>query len=221
MIVNIANFVNERVHLTTRTGADEDSRNLVDLFTQLKFQVEVHSDLTAQTMESALLTMSLVDHSEYDAFVCCILTHGELGVVYTSDCREVVILSITNFFTDANCPTLRGKPRLFFIQACQKGDDAWNSHQGLVSNQQRYRTTGPVSQAFDSPNLVESDLPREDPSNVDTTIKEVEYLPEMCQGVGSISVLDQITSAEHLIDSEYLSVETQNRFHQILHGKMF
>ena len=209
LIINIVNFVNARVHLTTRTGADADSSNLRDLFTQLRFQVEVHSDLTAQTMESVLLTMSLVDHSEYDAFVCCILTHGKLGVVYTSDGREVEILSITNFFTDSNCPTLRGKPRLFFIQACQRGDDPRDSHQRQVSNQQRYRTTGTVSQASDAPNSVESDIPREGPNNLETATKNVEDIPEMCRQVGSISVLDHITSVEHPLDSGYLSVDAE------------
>ena len=203
--MNIANFLSE--HLTSRHGADADTSNLMNLFTQLRFQVEVHRDVTAETMESLLLTMSLVDHSEYDALVCCILTHGKLGVVYTSDGREVEILSIANFFTDSHCSTLRGKPKLFFIQACQSGDDSEGSHQQPASNQQRNLESGPVLHASDAPNTAESDIPREILSDVKTATKETEVMPEMLGEVSSTSGLDHITSVEHSQDSGYLSVD--------------
>lgn len=91
------------------------------MFEDLHFTVDVHTDLNSRTLENLFLTMHLTDHSNYDAFVCCILTHGKLGVVYTSDGKAVEILSLVDYFSDRQCPSLKGKPKLFFIQACQRG----------------------------------------------------------------------------------------------------
>lgn len=94
---------------------------LQKLFEDLHFKVDVHTDLNSSTLENLFLTTHLIDHSDYDAFVCCILTHGKLGVVYTSDGKAVEILSLVDFFSDRQCSSLKGKPKLFFIQACQRG----------------------------------------------------------------------------------------------------
>jgi len=95
---------------------------LKQLFEDLKFDVEVHRDLTMETLQSLLLTLEDVDHSNYDAFACCFLTHGKLGVLYTSDAKPIRILDIVQFFDDEHCESLREKPKMFFIQACLTGE---------------------------------------------------------------------------------------------------
>lgn len=122
LIINIVNFNKGHQHLTQRRGAERDTEILRNLFEDLQFTVQVHVDVNFSTLEELLLTMHLMDHSKYDAFVCCILTHGKLGVVYTSDGKPVEILSLVDYFSDRQCPTLKGKPKMFFIQACQRGD---------------------------------------------------------------------------------------------------
>lgn len=99
------------------------SEILRKLFEDLHFVVQIHVDVNSTTLENLLLTMHVLDHSKYDAFVCCILTHGKLGVVYTSDGKPVEILSLVDYFSDRQCPTLKGKPKMFFIQACQRGQN--------------------------------------------------------------------------------------------------
>jgi len=94
---------------------------LKQLFEDLKFDVEIHNDLTFESLEMLLLTSSHCDHSNFDAFVCCFLTHGNLGVLYTSDVKAVRILDIVEYFDDIHCESLRGKPKMFFIQACLTG----------------------------------------------------------------------------------------------------
>lgn len=47
------------------------------------------------------------------------LSHGEKGCVLGTDGGEVLIRSLTQPFTSKQCPSLMGKPKLFFIQACQ------------------------------------------------------------------------------------------------------
>lgn len=87
--------------------------------------MEVHNDLTMDTLERLLLSSSCIDHSNYDAFVCCFLTHGKLGVLYTSDAKPIRILDIVGYFDDIHCESLRGKPKMFFIQACLTGKLKW------------------------------------------------------------------------------------------------
>lgn len=50
------------------------------------------------------------------------LSHGQKGCFYGADGATVKIQDVTQPFTSTRVPTLAGKPKLFFIQACQ-GDD--------------------------------------------------------------------------------------------------
>lgn len=63
--------------------------------------------------------MALDDHSQYDCFVCCIMSHGDQDCVYGADSRWVQIKEMISNFQPSRCPTLTGKPKLFFIQATQ------------------------------------------------------------------------------------------------------
>jgi caspase 7 len=49
------------------------------------------------------------------------MTHGDIGSIYTSSERYTIDV-VTLYFNDENCPSLKGKPRLFFIQACRGGE---------------------------------------------------------------------------------------------------
>lgn len=97
---------------------------LEELFTEkLKFQAVIHQNLKADEMKTTLLKVAInVDHSRYDCFVCCILSHGVLGSIYGVDGKTVEIKDLTNFFKGASCKSLQGKPKIFFIQACQGKD---------------------------------------------------------------------------------------------------
>lgn len=63
-----------------------------------------------------------MDHNNKDCFICCILSHGDEGIVYGTDGQKVSIFELTSYFTGSKCPSLAGKPKVFFIQACQ-GDN--------------------------------------------------------------------------------------------------
>ena len=47
------------------------------------------------------------------------LSHGEMGCVFGPDGQKVRLRDLTRPFTSGRSPTLAGKPKLFFIQACQ------------------------------------------------------------------------------------------------------
>ena len=71
---------------------------------------------------ATLEDISQWDHSNYDSFICCILTHGsDNDTLYGSDGIEIKIRSIMSLFYGNKARSLFGKPKIFFIQAC-RGD---------------------------------------------------------------------------------------------------
>lgn len=70
-------------------------------------------------MMQKLTAVALEDHSKYDCFVCCILSHGELDCVSGINGLTVKISKLMTNLQARSCPSLAGKPKLFFIQACQ------------------------------------------------------------------------------------------------------
>lgn len=59
------------------------------------------------------------DPKHGDAFICCILSHGKLGVVLGTDLKPLPIKQITRTFNATYHSALTNKPKVFFIQACQ------------------------------------------------------------------------------------------------------
>ncbi|XP_071108634.1 caspase-3-like [Haliotis cracherodii] len=109
--------------LATRHGTETDARRLRDLFQEIGFHVQQKDNLTdTQMLRQSHVVAYAEDHSGYSCFVCCILSHGSEnnhGSVYGVNCRDIAISSLTYPFQARNCPSLAGKPKLFFIQACQ------------------------------------------------------------------------------------------------------
>ncbi|KAM6236425.1 caspase-9 isoform 4-T4 [Spheniscus humboldti] len=76
-------------------------------------------------MVSELQKLARRDHSALDCCIVVILSHGCQtshiqfpGGIYGTDGKPIPIEKIVNYFNGSNCPSLRGKPKLFFIQAC-------------------------------------------------------------------------------------------------------
>ncbi|XP_046556040.1 caspase-8-like [Haliotis rubra] len=106
--------------MPNREGTHVDATNLLKTFTELYFDVRQYDNMKSTDMVRVLVNMALnVDHKEYDCFACCILSHGAQGHIYGTDGRLVSITDMTGPFKSVVCPSLAGKPKLFFIQACQ------------------------------------------------------------------------------------------------------
>lgn len=95
------------------------SDKLIQTFEKLGFIIIPKDNLTDKDMIREMKMMSLKDHSAYDCFVCCILTHGVLGSLYGINGITTPIRDLTGPMRAQSCPTLAGKPKLFFMQACQ------------------------------------------------------------------------------------------------------
>ncbi|XP_076456546.1 caspase-3-like [Babylonia areolata] len=120
-----------------RTGSQLDADNLSRTFSSLGFEVRMLRDCTLHELKHVLGQVAKEDHSDSDCFVLALSSHGDEitqdgkrdarlaervreDVVFCTDfyltTRELVL-----HFSDTSCPTLKGKPRLFFLQAC-RGD---------------------------------------------------------------------------------------------------
>lgn len=127
LIINIAEFTGADGDacgtITPRYGSEVDVRHLTDVFRWLKFDVQYHENATKSRFLSIVNEAGKLDHSKYDAFVCCVMSHGYLGNVLAADCQSVRILEdIARPFYPESCPTLAGKPKMFFIQSCLTSD---------------------------------------------------------------------------------------------------
>jgi Caspase domain len=60
---------------------------------------------------------STKDHSQYDAFILFILSHGLNGYVLGTDEKTVAVDWISQ--TVGSCKTLHRKPKMLFFQACR------------------------------------------------------------------------------------------------------
>ncbi|XP_059914897.1 caspase-8 isoform X4 [Gadus macrocephalus] len=105
--------------LRNRRGTLVDEESLQQVFGKLGFQVVVHSDLTADAIRRVLEDLGKMSFYKADVLVVCVLSHGENECVFGTDGKKVSLRDLRMPFTSARAPTLAGKPKLFFIQACQ------------------------------------------------------------------------------------------------------
>ncbi|KAL1770915.1 hypothetical protein HispidOSU_019751 [Sigmodon hispidus] len=118
-----------RLHkIKDRKGTNYDKDALTETFGELHFEVVSYPDCTANKIHEVLESYQSMDHTNKDCFICCILSHGDKGIIYGTDGKEASIRELTSYFTGSKCPSLAGKPKIFFIQACQ-GDN----HQKAVA----------------------------------------------------------------------------------------
>ncbi|CAL8345369.1 unnamed protein product [Boreogadus saida] len=119
LIVNNFDFSHSSPYLSNRTGTDIDAESLRRVSTWLGFQVEVVQDATREEMLSSMRELARRDHSGMDCVACVVLSHGLKGGVYGVDGGVFWLEELTECLNGVQCPSLIGKPKLFFIQACQ------------------------------------------------------------------------------------------------------
>ena len=102
-------------------AAKKDEDRLLVLFKTLDFDVRIHQNLTAQEMTTVVRSYSTMQHE--GVFFLIILSHGTLleniEAVAGTDGESVTIHQLKTFFHANNCPSLRGVPKIFFIDACR------------------------------------------------------------------------------------------------------
>ncbi|KAK1875214.1 Caspase-8, partial [Dissostichus eleginoides] len=126
-----------------RHGTDKDAESLAEVFSSLGFRVLMCKDQTKDQMERALecfasqcdlsqlqefmvkewtrsgFTDLLEAPQHGDAFICCVLSHGNKGGVLGIDGQSLPIKLIERTFMATPQSPLTAKPKVFLIQACQ------------------------------------------------------------------------------------------------------
>ncbi|CAK1582072.1 unnamed protein product [Parnassius mnemosyne] len=131
--------------LKSRTGTNVDSDNLSKVLKNLGFRVTVLHNLKSEDINHYIRQTAEMDHSDNDCLLVAVLTHGELGMLYAKDTHYKPD-NLWYYFTADKCPTLAGKPKIFFIQACQ-GDKL----DGGITLTSRTETDGSSSASYRIP----------------------------------------------------------------------
>ncbi|XP_028411570.1 caspase-3-like [Dendronephthya gigantea] len=125
LIINVKSFsgtTENGVALQERKGSDIDAKRLKELWEKLGFIVE-YDAISRKAHEISTILQDMVkniDRQENSkCFVCCIMTHGDMGRIYGSDSKHLDIKDIIDMFKEVKCKALAGKPKIFFIQACR------------------------------------------------------------------------------------------------------
>ena len=124
-IINNKTFANTIRH-GEREGTDRDEYNLLQTCAFLGYRPIIFRNLTSIEIKQVFenLDKYLKDSDNgarnkvaHDSFICCILSHGDRGVVFGSDSEPVKLDNVEKWAGKSK--TLRDKPKIFFIQACQ------------------------------------------------------------------------------------------------------
>ncbi|NXK58220.1 CASP8 protein, partial [Sylvietta virens] len=105
--------------LNNREGTLQDGEAVKRVFKWLQFDTVEYPNLEGKKIYETVKEYSKKDHKKMDCFVCFILSHGEKDKIKGVDDECVNIEDLVSCFTGINCPSLAGKPKVFFIQACQ------------------------------------------------------------------------------------------------------
>ncbi|RWS27124.1 caspase-1-like protein [Leptotrombidium deliense] len=114
----ILNHHTFRKQLSKRRGTVHDKKALIRCFTRLGYQIMHFDDLEFSQIVKILRDIARMDHTAADSFVCCVLTHGEDGLLHAYD-HPYESQELYNRFKGDVCTSLCGKPKIFIIQACQ------------------------------------------------------------------------------------------------------
>ncbi|KAH7944013.1 hypothetical protein HPB52_014301 [Rhipicephalus sanguineus] len=124
IIINNCNF---ECYDEPRYGSELDVSRMEALFKAFLFKCIVHIDKKADEMKKLLSEAAQSKEQEgADCLVVILMSHGNQDTIQGVDGEELhLINSVYAQFNDEKCPALKGKPKLFFIQAC-RGDD-WDN----------------------------------------------------------------------------------------------
>jgi hypothetical protein len=117
LIVN--NVVFDLDMFPKRKGSDKDAFRFKDIFTQLGFEVDCKRNLNSEKMKSIFKQKAALCHSKHDALVVILLSHGTESGIYGIDGIEIDLNDILSYFDNKKCKAMRGKPKIFIVQACR------------------------------------------------------------------------------------------------------
>eukprot|EP00057_Strongylocentrotus_purpuratus_P013457 XP_011667931.1 PREDICTED: caspase-3 [Strongylocentrotus purpuratus] len=111
-----------------RTGSEVDVKNITHVFKEIGYEIETHSDLTAEDLKGKL--KQFVEEDEEDPLrhkgmcsaVFLLMAHGNEEGIQCTDKKLVT----TKFIRDtvSGMKNMNGKPKMIFYQCC-RGAKTW------------------------------------------------------------------------------------------------
>lgn len=103
-----------------RDGSEIDVERMEKLFSALYFEVHIGCNLTAAEMKKMLSEAAEAQSTRSDCLVVIIMSHGSGGRIEGTDGDCLCLTEdVYSRFNNQKCAALRGKPKVFFIQACR------------------------------------------------------------------------------------------------------
>ncbi len=113
-----------------RPGMLADVNRCTATFEKMGFLTIVLLERTCAEIRTAFITLETMDHSNFDCVCIVLSSHGTSKIITVSDfdvCEEYIygmdgcvrIADLMKSLKEDRCPTLAGKPKLVFVQACR------------------------------------------------------------------------------------------------------
>ncbi|XP_046554730.1 LOW QUALITY PROTEIN: uncharacterized protein LOC124264056 [Haliotis rubra] len=101
-----------------------DAAKLYRTFQKLEFDTRLYRNISKTDMIALLARVAEMDHSQFDAFVCVIHTETKIinyrHCVLDANAAPVPFKELKDMFNASGCPTLVGKPKVFFIPSGER-----------------------------------------------------------------------------------------------------
>ena len=124
--------------LSQRSGTESDVQLIDSTFKEIGFELHTYDDRTVDDIRRVFRNLQLCQE-ELACLAVFILTHGEEnGILHAYDNPYRLDKEIINELLPERCPTLAGKPKLIFIQACQGKETDEGS---VVTTRHRHTST--------------------------------------------------------------------------------
>ncbi|XP_006022153.1 CASP8 and FADD-like apoptosis regulator isoform X2 [Alligator sinensis] len=97
-----------------------DTDMLEETFQEVGYEVHCYKYLSVEAMNQTLHEASkLQKHKDCDSFICILISRGSSQSIFCTDqpFPGFSLDRVKQFFTADSCPSLLGKPKLFFIQS--------------------------------------------------------------------------------------------------------
>lgn len=120
MALIIDNEVFDNDIMPKREGSQLDANNLDILLGQLGFKTILKRNLGYNQMMKELTAFAaLPEHATADMCVVCLLSHGDDGLIFSTDGRKLPTEWVLSRLNNEGCPALKGKPKFIILQACR------------------------------------------------------------------------------------------------------
>ncbi|CAH2105007.1 unnamed protein product [Euphydryas editha] len=105
---------------SSRKGTEKDVDKLCELFDNLGYKVTTYTDLEHLEILQKVRELCKKDHKSTSCVCFAFLTHGEKGGDLFAADRPYQFRDVTLIVENGH-PSLAGKPKIFFVQACRGG----------------------------------------------------------------------------------------------------